>query len=159
MEDQHQPDINPLDNFFNISFDASARGQLKQVALWAKICTLCAFIGYGIAMIVAIFGHKDYSLEAGENSFGAYARARSGTLTIWTILTVLGGVIINYFLYRFAIAAERGVQSMDPLKVNEGFNNLRIYFKILGILLIICLVVVVLGILIGLANLGAALSR
>jgi hypothetical protein len=157
MENQDQSDINQLDNFFNIAFDAGARGQLRQVALWAKICTLCAFIGYGIALIVAIFGHKDYSLEAGEISFGAYVR--SGSSISGVLVSILVGGIINYFLYRFAVAAGRGVESMDTLKVNEGFNNLRIYFKILGIILIICLSLVALGLLIGLIALGAGAGR
>jgi hypothetical protein len=72
MEEQNQ-----LDNFFNISFDSAARGHMKQIALWAKVCALCAFVSYAVSLTVALFGHKDYSLEAEGFSFGTYMRAGS----------------------------------------------------------------------------------
>ena len=78
MENQPQPTpevTNSLDNFFNLSFDTDARQQLKQIALWSKICSLSAFAGYVISLVVAIFGHKNYSLEAEGFSFGGYIRS------------------------------------------------------------------------------------
>jgi hypothetical protein len=138
MENQPQPQpqsevINELDNFFNLSFDADAQRQLRQIALWAKICSLSAFAGYIISIVVAIFGHKDYSLEAEGFSFGGVIRSGNSGSPIAILITVVIGGIINYILYRFAIAVDQGVQSSDALKVNTGFNTLHIYFKILGI--------------------------
>jgi hypothetical protein len=152
MENQDQPEIihNALDNFFNLSFDANAREQLKQISLWAKICSLSAFAGYIISLVVAIFGHKDYSMEAEGFSFGGYIR--SGTSIGGVLFTILAGGIINYFLYRFAAEIGQGVQSMDNMKLNTGFNNLRIYFKIFGIILIIVFSLVVLLFLVGLIS-------
>jgi hypothetical protein len=144
MENQPQPEIiNELDNFFNLSFDANSREQLKQIALWSKICSICAFAGYIVSLIVAIFGHKDLSLEADGFSFGAYFRSSNNSLVSVLITIVIGG-IINYFLYRFAVAVGEGLESTDALKVNTGFNSLHIYFKILGIGLIIGLSLLVL---------------
>ncbi len=155
MEDQHQPEIvNELDNFFNLSFDAGSREQLKQIALWAKICSICAFAGYIISLIVAIFGHKDISAEAEEFNFGVYFR--SGNSIVGVLFTIVIGGIINYFLYRFAVAVGQGVQSMDAVKVNSGFSSLHIYFKILGILLIVVLSILLFVILIALIGLAAA---
>jgi hypothetical protein len=152
MENQDQPEIihNELDNFFNLSFDANAREQLKQISLWAKICTLSTFAGYVISLVVAIFGHKDYSMEAEGFSFGGYIR--SGTSIGSVLFTILVGGIINYFLYRFAVDVGQGVQSMDNMKLNTGFNNLRIYFKIFGIILIIVFSLLVLIFLFGLIS-------
>jgi hypothetical protein len=152
MENQDQPEIihNALDNFFNLSFDANAREQLKQISLWAKICSLSAFAGYVISLVVAIFGHKDYSMEAEGFSFGGYIR--SGTSIGGVLFTILAGGIINYFLYRFAAEIGQGVQSMDNMKLNTGFNNLRIYFKIFGIILIILFSLVVILFLFGLIS-------
>ena len=66
------------------------------------------------------------------------------------VLFVIGvGGTINYFLYRFAIAAAQGVETMDPSKLNEGLGSLRTYFKIYGILLLIVLAFVGLGVLVG----------
>jgi hypothetical protein len=159
MENQPQPEvINELDNFFNVSFDTEARQELRQIALWSKICSLGAFAGYVISLVVAIFGHKDYSLEAEGFSFGAYIR--SGNSLIGVLITAVCGGILNYFLYRFAVAVDQGIQSSDALKVNTGFNSLRIYFKILGIAMVVAFCIAILVILIVLImGLSAASGR
>jgi hypothetical protein len=150
MENQPTPEVtNSLDNFFNLSFDTDARQQLRQIALWSKICSLSAFAGYVISLVVAIFGHKNYSLEAEGFSFGGYIRSGNSSLVGILITAVCGG-ILNYFLYRFAVAVDQGVQSSDALKVNTGFDSLRIYFKILGIGLVVVFSLAIICIVIGL---------
>lgn len=135
MENQETTPISgQLDNFFNIAFDPATRAQVRQAAVWAKVCTLCAFVGYGIALIVAIFGRPNYSGDTEGARVTGFLQA--GNLAGVLIGTLIG-VTINYFLYRFAVAAIRGMDTMDSIKTNEGFDNLRLYFKIIGILLII----------------------
>lgn len=153
MENQQYSEVsNPLDNFFNISFDAQTRAQIKLAALWARICSLCAFIGYGVSLVVVIFGHPDYSMEAEGFSVGAYIRSGK---SIWTVLISAAiGTLINYFLYRFATATAQGMNSLDNIKTNEGFNSLRVYFKIYGIALIIALSLAALALLIYLIAFG-----
>jgi hypothetical protein len=60
---------------------------------------------------------------------------------LFNLVLIGGGGIVNYFLFRFAIAVSRGVQNMDALYVNSGFNSLRLYFRAAGLLVIgfICL--------------------
>jgi hypothetical protein len=147
MEDQQIPPVtNELENFFNISFDEAARAQIKQAAVWAKVMTLCAFVGYAVVLVVAIIGQSAYPAD----SEGLVTYARAGNM-VTVILTVVIGVFINYFFYRFAVATAKGMDNMDNIKTNEGFNNLRRYFKIYGILIIIGLCFVVLAIFIGIA--------
>ena len=139
-----------LDNFFNLSFDASGLDSLRQLSIWAKIISICAFIGFGFSLASAFFGHPQGTQYLDENSPAVSAARTSGILT--AIVTVIITGAINYFLYRFAASVGRGVKSMDALKVNEGFNSLRLYFKIFGILLIIGLTVLFIAILILLAQ-------
>jgi hypothetical protein len=158
MENQPQPEgTNQLDNFFNLSFDTDARQQLRQIALWSKIISLSAFAGYIVSLVVAIFGHKNYSLEAEGFSFGGYIR--SGNSLVGVLITAVFGGIINYFLYRFAVAVDEGIQSSDALKVNMGFDSLRIYFKILGIVLVVAFCIAIIIILIALIMVLSAASR
>jgi hypothetical protein len=153
MEDQlTTPVSNQLDNFFNLAFDASTRAQLKQAALWAKICTLCAFIGYAVALVVAIFGRSDETSLSGEGINVIFSS--SGNNVFGAVITAAIGVFINYFLYRFATATARGMDSMDTIRTNEGFNSLRIYFKIYGIILIVCLSIAALVMLVGIIGMG-----
>jgi len=144
MENQQTPtESSSLDNFFNISFDESTRAQVRKAAQWARICALCTFIGYGITLITVFFG-KSASVDSELG--GAY---RAGSI-IGSLIVVAVGVWIYLFLYRFATATAKGMDAMDSIKTNEGFDSLRRFFKILGILLIIGLSIAALAILISL---------
>ncbi|HEY8970051.1 MAG TPA: hypothetical protein VIM64_13185 [Puia sp.] len=136
MENQQIPtDSGSLDNFFNISFDEATRGQIRKAAQWARICALCTFIGYGVSLIVTFFGRQTELTET-ESGIQITSAYRAGTI-LGSLLVVGIGVWIYYFLYRFAISTAKGMDTMDSIKTNEGFDSLRRFFKIVGILLII----------------------
>jgi hypothetical protein len=136
MENQQIPtDSGSLDNFFNISFDEATRGQIRKAAQWARICALCTFIGYGVSLIVTFFG-KQTELTETESGIQITSAYRAGAI-LGSLLVVGIGVWIYYFLYRFAISTAKGMDTMDSIKTNEGFDSLRRFFKIVGILLII----------------------
>jgi len=152
MEEQQVPPVpQDLENFFNIAFDGATRAKLRQAAVWAKISTLCAFIGYGVVLIVAFIGRPEYTLQTEGTRVTSMVTTAS---ILGTLVAVAAGAFINYFLYRFAVSSIRGIDSMDSVRTNQGFNNLRTYFKILGICLIIGLCFAVLGGLALLANIG-----
>lgn len=154
MEEQQLPPVSPdLDNFFNIAFDGATRAQLRQAAVWAKISTICAFIGYGVMLIVAFVGRPEYSFDTEGAKITRVANAAS---IAGTLLAVAIGAFINYFLYRFAVSAIRGVDSLDSVVTNQGFSSLRTYFKILGICLIIGLCFAALGLVALLIGMGAS---
>jgi hypothetical protein len=136
MENQQIPtDSSSLDNFFNISFDEATRGQIRKAAQWARICALCTFIGYGVSLIVTFFGRQTELTET-ESGIQITSAYRAGAI-LGSLLVVGIGVWIYYFLYRFAISTAKGMDTMDSIKTNEGFDSLRRFFKIVGILLII----------------------
>jgi hypothetical protein len=141
MEEQNQ-----LDNFFNISFNTEARDLLKQMTQWSRICAICAFIGYAFSLVVAIFGHPQ-ALNSGTEGLGAGPFFKAGSV-IGVLITITIGGILNYYLYRFSVDTAKGLESMDPGKLNEGLGGLRTYFKIFGVLTIIVLGFVALAIII-----------
>jgi hypothetical protein len=152
MEDQQIPPASGhLDNFFNIAFDDGVRAQVRSAASWARICALCAFIGYGVALIVAVFGVSATTIGSENIRMSGFSRIGS---IFGALISVAIGTFINYFLYRFATAATKGMDAMDSVKANEGFNDLRTYFKILGIILIIVLSFCALAILVLVAGAG-----
>jgi hypothetical protein len=129
---------NQLDSFFKIALDEKNREDLKTISMWAKIAAICAFISYGVALIVAFFG------KLTTNTFGAQTEtvssfARAGAIG-GSLIAALIGTAINYFLYRFATDTKLGLANLDQIKLNEGLRNLKTYFKILGIILLICLI-------------------
>ncbi|MBS1948574.1 MAG: hypothetical protein JST47_12485 [Bacteroidetes bacterium] len=149
MENQNQ-----LDNIFKISFDDNAREQLRSISLWAKISAICAFIGYGIALIVAFLGKTKAGFVTGNDADVVGSMAR-GSIVASALVTAIIGTAINYFLYKFAVDAKQGLSGIDQVKLNTGLSSLKTYFKILGIILLICLIIVALVILFAMfASLG-----
>ncbi|HTQ28764.1 MAG TPA: hypothetical protein VMI35_11570 [Puia sp.] len=136
-----------LEKFFDISFDNSSREHIKTIATWARIMAICAFAGYVLVLIVAFFGKlKRTEIIDAEGYTRITTSSRAGTI-LATLIAVAIGSLLNYFLYRFSVAAKEGVTGMNQLKLNEGLGELKTYFKILGILLIIGLSAFVIAIL------------
>ena len=140
MENQEQVEpVTDLDNFFHLSFDSISRDQLKQIAMWAKICSITGLFGYVIQLYEWLFGHSRLASNFGGGILGI----------VFNLLFIGGGGVINYFLYRFAAAVSRGVQNTDALHVNHGFKSLRLYFRTAGILAIIIICILFIGFLVG----------
>jgi hypothetical protein len=130
MENQEQPEpVNELENFFNLSFDSIGREHLKQIALWAKICSIISLIGYVVQLYLWLFGNGRAMPGIGSGFIGG----------LLTVAVVGGGATINYFLYRFAVVVSRGVENTDAYYVNSGLNSLRMYFKTFSIVVIVAL--------------------
>jgi small-conductance mechanosensitive channel len=141
MENQNQ-----LDNIFKITFDDNGLEQLQTITLWARICAICAFAGYALALIVAFFGRNPASQFEGSSTAVSFGRA---SLIAGALVSAIIGTAINYFLYRFAVDAKQGLSNIDQVKLNQGLISLKTYFKILGIILLICLIFLGLAILVG----------
>ena len=68
------------------------------------------------------------------------------------VITLIIGIILFYFLNKFSRSAKAGVDTNDHYLINEGLGSLSTYFKFIGVLLIIILVLFALGILIGIGQ-------
>ena len=53
------------------------------------------------------------------------------------IFGIVIGLLINYFLYKFANLTRKGVNGPSQSDLNAGFYNLKIYFVIISVLVII----------------------
>lgn len=151
MENQQSPQPQPaLDNFFNLVFDENTRTNIRTAAQWARIAAICNFVGYAIGLVVAFFGRPTQYTQYTQSDEGNRITAVTQTSSILgALIAVAIGVCINYFLYRFATRTVQGMDAMDSVKSNEGFNDLRLYFKICGIIAIVVLSLCVLGMFFG----------
>jgi len=126
------------DNFFNLSIDASAKELIKTAASWAKIIAITGFISASLSVLGAIFNKP----AAGSENLYATGGGVVGAL-------IIGGltVSINIFLLRFASHTYGSLNTMNQEEFNEGISNLRVYFKFLGILILIFFSLFILGML------------
>lgn len=121
---------NQGDNLFNLSVEGAARDLLLTAATWARTIAIVGFISAGLSVLDAFIGKA-----------GAGSAALAGGI-LFTLLFVAIGVVLNIFLFRFATNIIASLSNMSQVQFNEGVSNLKTYFKLMGILIIIGLAIV-----------------
>ncbi|MEO5561823.1 MAG: hypothetical protein ABIR18_00285 [Chitinophagaceae bacterium] len=130
MQQENQPDL-----FSDISFDETARQHLRSMASWAMVIVVIALIGYGLNIIQLVTSPTgttrksegfDLGLKMGGNSSIAF-----------DIIGILVGLLINFFLFRFATQSRNALKGLNQGELNSSFNNLKNYFMVISILCII----------------------
>jgi Na+/H+-translocating membrane pyrophosphatase len=139
MQDENQVHL-----FNDLDFDSTAKQHIGSIASWAMVIVVTAVIGY-VLNILQLFSKPKIVTRSEGFEFGA---SISGTDTFSTVIGIIVGLLINYFLYRFASLARRGVNSLDQSALSKSFNSLKSYFIITTVILIIVFVIVVLAVLV-----------
>lgn len=141
MEQQNETSI-----FNELNIDSQARQHIQTMATWAMIVAVIAVIGY-LLNIIQLFAPNQPELPS--EGFGGYLKTMttgsSGTFS--TIISIGIGVVVNYFLYKFSSEAKNGLAGMNQQLFNSSFRNLKNYFMIISIFVIIAFVFVLLGVL------------
>lgn len=119
---------------FSLSIEGSARELLQSAATWARIIAIVGFVSAGLTLLDTIIR------GAGVGGF-----AMAGSVLFVSIILVVQ-VVLNIFLYRFASNTLESLNNMSQVQFNAGVGNLKTYFKMVGILIIIgiaiCIIVV-----------------
>ena len=140
-------------SLFDINFDENVKQSLKGAATWGGIAAIASIIG-------SILGLVNYFAERGKISRyggGGYEAVRvqqaadaGGFISVAIALII--GIILFVFLNKFSRKAKSGVDASDQYLINEGLGSLAAYFKFIGVLLIIMIVVFGLALLIGIGQ-------
>jgi hypothetical protein len=137
MQEENQSNL-----FKDIEIDHAVKERIRSMATWAMVVVAVAVIGYAITLL-QLFGGKEKKVMRTEGfdfsmSFGTSGFAGG-------IITVLIGLLINYFLFRFASQARNGLDGLSQRQLNSSFNNLKVYFMATSIIMIIVFVIVLLS--------------
>lgn len=122
--------------------DETGKMHIRSLASWAMIVVVCSVIGYIISIyqMVAGKGEEIASTEGFTESFYMSVNTAGGS-----IVSIIVGLIINFFLYRFASQSKLALGSLDPEQLNNSFRSLKIYFVITSIIMILLLLLVLLA--------------
>lgn len=136
MEQQPNQDL-----FNDLTFDQTARQYIRSAATWAMTIVVVAVIGY-VIVFINLFTQDEMAIRATEG-FDLKQMLRSDTITSAIISTGLG-LLINFFLYRFASQSKSALDGLNQRQLVSGFNNLKVYFVILSVIMIILFVCILL---------------
>ena len=121
-------------SLFDLSIDETAKDHLRRICSWTMVIVITAVIGYVIAIIKALLPKTQVIQSEG---FGI--SVNTGQTLGSAIFGIIIGLLLNYFLYQFANLTKKGVNVMNQTDLNTGFYNLKIYFVIISVLVIIVL--------------------
>jgi len=127
-------------SLFDLSIDETAKDHLRRICSWTLVIVITAVIGYVVAIVKA-FTPKTQVVQS--EGFGVSVGAGQNLGSV--IFGIIIGLLINYFLYQFANLTKKGVNGMSQTDLNTGFYNLKIYFVIISIMVIIALAIVLLA--------------
>lgn len=136
----------------DLQVDSIAVSHLSETAKWAKFLAIMGFIFTAIIIIVALFAGTIFStLTAGNGAAGLMS---TGILTGFYLAFAVVYFVLSLYMYRFAVKMQAGLQAPDQESFNLSLMNLKLVYRIMGILTIVYLALMALGMLVGI---GAAM--
>ena len=139
---------------FGLGIDNISKGHLSEAAKWARFLAICGFIFLGLMVIYGIVISFVFANMAGTmNQFDSPSSTNNlanimgiGMIVFYIICAVIA-FFPYYFLLRFANKMRGALVSNDQDALNGSFQNLKILYRYMGILMIISLVLIIFGIL------------
>lgn len=138
MEETQTPSL------FTLSIDPVTKAQLSETARWAKFLAIVGMVGLGLGVVFGLV----YSIwistmmgtmqeRYGVQSPGAYAGGLAvGSALIFIVMAVVAFFPMLYML-RFANQMKVALYGNDQESLNTSFQNLKRYFRYVGIITII----------------------
>lgn len=133
--------------------DAEAHQHLFETVKWAKFLGIVGFVLSGIIVLIAFFaGSMIGNMSSMQPGFPAES---AGGLGVMISIMYLVGAAINFalslFMYRFATKTKQALLSTDQVTFNQGLHNLKLLYRVAGIIVIIYLAIVAIALLVGVA--------
>ena len=140
-------------SLFGLGIDHISKSHLSEAARWARFIAICGFIFLGLMVIYGIvisFVFANMTSKMNEFDNGSNARDLSNMMGVGMIIFYIICAVISffpyYFLLRFANKMKAALISNDQETLNSSFQNLKILYRYVGILMIISLVLIAFGI-------------
>jgi small-conductance mechanosensitive channel len=139
-------------SLFDLRIDENTRQSLKRTANWGGIAAVFSITG-SLLSVIRYFVMKD---RPKTNPFEGFTEIKmqpsnNGNLAS-VVLAVIIGFFLFYFLNKFSRSTKAGIDGNNQQLINEGLGGLSTYFKIIGVILIICIFFVGLALLVGVGS-------
>ncbi|KAF2332824.1 hypothetical protein [Flavobacterium ginsenosidimutans] len=116
---------------FEMQFDESAKGFLKEAAKWANVLSIIGFVGIGFMGLAAISGFlssKITTLRVGPLN----GITGKDIALIYVILIVVYFFPV-YYLNKFAVNVKKAFRENDSSMLTKSFKNLKSHFKYIAV--------------------------
>lgn len=142
MQPENSTSASNSDLFGDLSFDHTAKQYLRSIASWAMVIVVVAVTGYVFSLVRVLTAPQIITPKSEGFDFNFTVKSESIGSVVFVILV---GLLINYFLYRFATLAKTGLNGLNQASLNKSFNNLKVYFILCTIICILLFLLFILG--------------
>ena len=146
-------------SLFSLTIDPVTKAHLSEAARWARFLAIIGFVFLALMVVGGIFlstmmAQNMSQLDGGYGgSANVFASMGAGLAVLYIIMAVIMFFPL-LFLLRFANRTKAALASNDQQVLNTSFQNLKAYFRYIGIITIIILAFYAIAIVFGV--LGAA---
>jgi hypothetical protein len=126
--------IGGSDIFGDLSVDPEAKHILQSITKWARLSAIVGLVSALLSLVSSVNGIIKYT-ASGDEVTNLVMRIS----LLFIIPFAVGLIVTNIFLLRFALSTGAGLQNLSQTAFNMGINFLKMYFKTLGIIIIIAL--------------------
>jgi hypothetical protein len=126
-------------SLFSLSIDPVTKTHLAESARWAKFLAIVALVF--LVFMTAFVVYTSTTINRYETTYGNTSLVQSlgvGMAVMYLVFAVIAFFPILYML-RFANEMKRALAANDQNTLNHSFQNLKVYFRYLGIVTIISL--------------------
>lgn len=121
----------------DLHVSSSSQTYLLTAAKWSKFLAITGFVMIGFAMIGFLLmligvGGDAFRMGMAQSLGGASGAAFTGIIIAY-ILIIAMYFFPLYYLYKFATLVKQGIKSSTNSMIEEGFKNLKSFFKFFGV--------------------------
>jgi len=138
----------------DLQVDSIAAAHLKETAMWAK---LLAIVGLVLSIIIGIFGmFAGTMMSTMTKNFGGsnadMGAIGSGILTVFYLIIAGIYFLLSLYLLKFAVKMKQALLSSDQGNFNASLLNLKLVYRIMGIIMVIYLSFLALAMIVGIGS-------
>ena len=144
------------ESLFSLSIDPATKVHLSETARWARFLSIAGMVF--IIFLVALGIYSSLTISRYEDMFNGYPGQRGfmdsvgvGVAVMYVIMAMVAFFPL-LFMFRFANQMRAALSSNNQALLNSSFQNLKIYFRYLGIVTIICIVLTALSLFMGIVG-------
>ena len=123
-------------SIFELKINEESKSHLSTISLWANINAIIGFVSLGTTILLSVLGKN------------------TGTNFLGLVIIIGISLLLNITLFNAAKDLKLGVEGQEQWNFNSGLTKLATYFKIMGILFIVCIALVGIVVLVAVAFSG-----
>jgi small-conductance mechanosensitive channel len=144
---------NTNQSLFDLNFNENLKTQLRGAAVWGGIAAILALASTVIGLVRAFMEKNNPPAAYRIEGFGDATMKAQNTGNIFSaVISLIVSIVLFYFLNRFATQTKTGLNGNNPELISNGLGGLSSYFITIGVIVILCLVLLLLAVVGGLAG-------